>query len=208
MKAASLIPVDLGEISRSVTERYANITVAEPNDHVVRLSVMTESYFWHYHPNSDETFMTVEGILIIDLESETVELLPGQLFTIPKNTVHRTRPKGERSVNITVEHAHIGTITMASRYEALTRKAYASFNARDIDAALSVMHPEVQWPKAFEGGYVAGHSEIRDYWRRQWTAINPSVEPAGFTERADGTVEVKVHQKVKDLEGGPILTES
>nr|WP_295924942.1 cupin domain-containing protein [uncultured Dyadobacter sp.] len=205
MKAASLIPVDLGEIARSVAGQYANFTVAEPNDHVVRLSVMTESYFWHYHPNSDETFMTIEGILIIDLENKTVELLPGQLFTIPKNTIHRTRPKGERSVNITVEHSHIETVTITSGYEALIRKAYTAFNARDIDTALSTMHPDIQWPKAFEGGYVAGHTEIRDYWTRQWTEINPIVEPAGFTERADGTVEIRVAQKVKDLEGNTIF---
>lgn len=54
--------------------------------------------------------MTVEGILVIELETETIELLPGQLLTIPKNVVHRTRPKGERSVNITFEHGQIETI--------------------------------------------------------------------------------------------------
>ena len=67
--------------------------------------------------------------------------------------------------------------------------------------ALSTMHPDVQWPKAFEGGYVSGHNEIRKYWTRQWTEINPAVEPVGFNERQDGTVEITVHQIVKDLQG-------
>ena len=71
---------------------------------------MTESFYWHYHPNSDETFITLEGVLCIDLQSETIELSPGQLLTIPKNTIHRTRPKGERSVNLTVEHGQIETV--------------------------------------------------------------------------------------------------
>src|SRR5215217_7397740 len=90
---------------------------------------------------------------------------------------------------------------MAASYEELIRKAYTAFNARDIDTALSTMHPDVQWPKAFEGGYVTGHPEIRAYWTRQWTEINPHVEPVGFKERPDGTLEITVHQKVKDLEG-------
>lgn len=82
----------------------------------------------------------------------------------------------------------------------LIKKAYTAFNARDIDTALSTMHPDIQWPKAFEGGYVSGHNEIREYWTRQWTEINPKVEPVGFTERQDGTLEISVHQLVKDLQ--------
>lgn len=72
---------------------------------------------------------------------------------------------------------------MEKRNQDLIQKAYASFNARDIDTALSTMHPEVQWPKAFEGGYVCGHNEIKEYWTRQWTEINPVVQPIGFRER-------------------------
>ena len=94
---------------------------------------------------------------------------------------------------------------MPSQYEDLIKKAYSAFNARDIDTALSTMHPDVQWPKAFEGGYVSGHSEIREYWTRQWTEINPAVQPVEFNERQDGTLEITVHQKVKDLEDNTIF---
>jgi hypothetical protein len=90
---------------------------------------------------------------------------------------------------------------MPSPYEQLIRKAYAAFNARDIDTALSTMHENIQWPKAFEGGYVTGKEAIREYWTRQWNEINPNVEPAGFKAREDGSLEILVHQKVKDLEG-------
>lgn len=82
----------------------------------------------------------------------------------------------------------------------LIKKAYAAFNRRDIGGALTTMHPDVHWPKAFEGGYVIGHDEIGKYWTRQWTEINPNVEPVGFNNRPNGTLEVKVHQKVKDLQ--------
>ena len=94
---------------------------------------------------------------------------------------------------------------MEKRSQDLIEKAYAAFNARDIDTALSTMHPEVQWPKAFEGGYVSGHNEIRDYWTRQWTEIDPNVLPIGFNERQDRSLEISVHQKVKDLQGNVIF---
>lgn len=93
---------------------------------------------------------------------------------------------------------------MEKQLQDLIKKAYAAFNARDIDTALSTMHPDIEWPKAFEGGYVSGHDEIRVYWTRQWTEINPHVEPVGLNERQDGTLEISVQQLVKDLQGNQL----
>lgn len=90
---------------------------------------------------------------------------------------------------------------MEKQKQDLIKKAYSAFNLRDIDTALSTMHQEVQWPKAFEGGYVEGHEAIREYWSRQWSEINPNVEPIGFNERNDESLEITVHQIVKDLQG-------
>ena len=94
---------------------------------------------------------------------------------------------------------------MEKQIHDLIKKAYSAFNARDIDKALSTFHPDVQWPKAFEGGYISGHDDIREYWTRQWTEINPHVEPIGFNERQNGTVEVTVHQMVKDIQGNLVF---
>lgn len=90
---------------------------------------------------------------------------------------------------------------MSAQSEQLIRKAYAAFNSRDIDTALSTMHENIQWPKAFEGGYVTGKEAIREYWTRQWSEITPNVAPVGFNEREDGSLEVVVQQKVMDLAG-------
>jgi hypothetical protein len=90
---------------------------------------------------------------------------------------------------------------MSTQFRDLIKKAYAAFNERDIDKAVSAMQPHVQWSKAWEGGYISGHDEIREYWTRQWKEINPNVEPVGFNERPDGSLEVEVYQKVKDLQG-------
>ena len=94
---------------------------------------------------------------------------------------------------------------MPTHAEDLINKAYAAFNRRDIKTALSTMHQDVQWPKAFEGGYVAGHDEIAKYWTRQWTEINPTVEPVNINERPDGKLEISVHQIVKDLQDNLIF---
>ncbi len=90
--------------SESATDRdYDNHVVAEVNDHVVRISVMTQAYHWHSHPDSDETFLAVAGGLLIDLDDRTVELHPGDMITVKQGVRHRTRPLGTRSVNLTFE---------------------------------------------------------------------------------------------------------
>jgi len=102
--------IDINGSAASITDNYKNFVATALNDHVVRMSVMTEDFYWHYHPNSDETFMVIEGTLLLDLENETIELHKGQMITVPKNVRHRTRPKGGRSVNITIELAAMETV--------------------------------------------------------------------------------------------------
>jgi ketosteroid isomerase-like protein len=88
----------------------------------------------------------------------------------------------------------------ASEVERLSA-AYAAFNARDIDAALALMTPDVAWPKAFKGSFVRGPEEIRAYWMEQWSEINPHVEPISFRLEEDRRILVDVHQVVRDLAG-------
>ena len=89
--------------------------------------------------------------------------------------------------------------------EEVLRYAYAAFNARNIDAALATMHPDVDWPNGMEGGRVRGHQEVREYWTRQWTLVDPHVEPVGFTPTYDGRIAVDVRQVVRDREGAVLV---
>ena len=83
----------------------------------------------------------------------------------------------------------------------LLKKAYSAFNARDMDSALATMKPDVVWPNGMEGGVVHGHDGVRAYWTRQWSMINPHVEPRTFTPDSSGRIVVGVHQVVRDLSG-------
>ena len=85
--------------------------------------------------------------------------------------------------------------------QSIIKHAYTAFNARNIEAILQIMHPDVKWAKAWEGDYANGHNEVSAYWQRQWKEIDPKVTPVGFNERENGTLEVEVDQLVKDLEG-------
>jgi mannose-6-phosphate isomerase-like protein (cupin superfamily) len=102
--------IDLNEYHQAIADKYANHALTNVNDHVVRISIMTEDFYWHYHPNSDETFIVLEGTMFLDLETGTIEIGKGQMITVAANVRHRTRPKGPRSVNLTIELADMETV--------------------------------------------------------------------------------------------------
>lgn len=97
-------------ISREIDGRYHNCSLGPVNDHEVRLSIMTEAFAWHFHPDSDEAFLAVEGGLVIEFEDRQVELAPGQILIVPRGALHRTRPVGGCSVNLTFERAEAATV--------------------------------------------------------------------------------------------------
>jgi mannose-6-phosphate isomerase-like protein (cupin superfamily) len=108
--------IDLAAES-ATTKSYENHPIATVNDHEVRISVMTDAYPWHCHPDSDESFLAVEGGLLIDFDDRTVELPPGHMITVQRGVRHRTRPVGARSVNLTFERRDARTEMLAASGE-------------------------------------------------------------------------------------------
>ena len=105
----ALTIVNLGKQASCVQQIYKNFVLVNVNDHCVRMAVMQGEYRWHQHPHSDECFLVLEGELEIDLEAgRTVRLRPGDAFTIPAGTVHRTRSH-IRTVNLCVERRNAYT---------------------------------------------------------------------------------------------------
>ena len=103
-------PVDPLKISRCIQQAYHNQRIEAVNDHEIRLSVMTEAFPWHRHPDSDETFFCVDGELVIEFTDREVVLRAGEFLTVHKGVRHRTRPGGDRSVNLTFEKLNAETV--------------------------------------------------------------------------------------------------
>lgn len=91
-----------------------------------------------------------------------------------------------------------------SLYTQIIYQAYDAFNRRDIDAVLSLMTEDVLWPNGWEGGFVKGQEEVREYWTRQWKEINPMVTPVFISELPEHTFDVEVRQVIKDKNGAVI----
>ncbi len=110
VKYGSLQVVDLAAEGAAVSEAYRNLVICQVNKSCLRLAVFDDVFRWHHHPASDELFLVVEGVLVIELaEGKELRLGPWQAVTIPAGTIHRTRAIG-RTVNLCFEELAADTV--------------------------------------------------------------------------------------------------
>lgn len=91
--------MDIHEVANAIPEKWANRTLTQVNNSVVRLGKLEGEFHWHKHQSDDEFFFVVEGKLYIEVgdtsenylkgEFKTIELNPGQGITISKAVYHR-----------------------------------------------------------------------------------------------------------------------
>src|SRR4029453_3992156 len=92
-------------------------------------------------------------------------------------------------------------VTMPPVDAATVWPLYAAFNAKDIDAVLARMQPDVDWPDMLENRRLIGHDAGRASWLRPFELIDPAVEPRDVVERNGTELVVEVHQVVRNLQG-------
>ncbi len=87
--------------------------------------------------------------------------------------------------------------------ELLTR-AYAAYNAQDVEALLACVSDDVDWPDGARR--LHGKAQVRSYWTEQWTRTRTHDEPVSVSELGDGRIAVLVGQVVRSLEGAVLST--
>ena len=90
--------IDIPKMIEGSTKDWQNFSLCEVNDCVVRLGVIHGEFHWHKHENEDEFFYVIDGLLKMDLEEISYDLMPGQGFLVPKGTLHRTRAPERTSI--------------------------------------------------------------------------------------------------------------
>jgi mannose-6-phosphate isomerase-like protein (cupin superfamily) len=103
-------PKNLKRLSDDVTKIHENFVVSEINDSCLRLAVNEGEFPWHYHSNSDELFIVLEGELTIEFHDKRLVTLKQQdTFLVHRGVTHRTKANG-RTVNLCIEKTESDTI--------------------------------------------------------------------------------------------------
>lgn len=88
--------IDLQAALSTFNDHWQPRTVAEYNGHDVMVVKVQGDYHWHSHPDTDDFFLVLKGVLHIDLpDNQSVRLEPGQMFVVPRGVQHRPRAEGE-----------------------------------------------------------------------------------------------------------------
>ena len=76
-------------------DHWSPTVIAEMNDYQFKLVKLDGDFVWHDHPDTDETFIVLEGRLRIEFEDGQVDLEAGEMYVVPKAVRHRPHASGE-----------------------------------------------------------------------------------------------------------------
>jgi len=79
-------------------EQWSPKVIAEMNDYQFKLAKVQGEFIWHNHPDTDEVFIVIEGVLEIEFRDGRLRLEAGEMFVVPKGVDHK--PMAERECRI------------------------------------------------------------------------------------------------------------
>ena len=81
--------INFSEKLSEFTDHWSPKVIAEMNNYQFKLVKIEGDFIWHNHPDTDETFIILEGSMFIELEDETVELNEGEMYVVPRGVDHK-----------------------------------------------------------------------------------------------------------------------
>ncbi|OGN97483.1 MAG: cupin [Chloroflexi bacterium RBG_13_51_36] len=68
---------------------YAVRLVAKMNNYDFKIVKFKGDFIWHSHPETDETFIIIEGTLVMNFRDGKVKVGAGEMIVIPKGVEHK-----------------------------------------------------------------------------------------------------------------------
>jgi len=68
---------------------YAVGVIAKMNDYEFKIVKFKGDFVWHSHPDTDETFIIIDGSLVMNFHDRKVEVNAGEMIVVPKGVEHK-----------------------------------------------------------------------------------------------------------------------
>jgi mannose-6-phosphate isomerase-like protein (cupin superfamily) len=102
---------------------YSVGVIAKMNNYEFKIVKFKGDFVWHSHPDTDETFIIIEGKLVMNFRDRKVEVLADEMIVIPKGVEHK--PSSETG------------------YKALLIEPEGVRNTGDVQSAMTIA--KVEW---------------------------------------------------------------
>jgi mannose-6-phosphate isomerase-like protein (cupin superfamily) len=80
---------NIERVLTTVLEHWSPRTIAIVNDYDVRVAKVQGEFTRHSHPETDEFFLVLSGVLTIKMDEGDVELAPGDTYVVPRGRFHQ-----------------------------------------------------------------------------------------------------------------------
>jgi mannose-6-phosphate isomerase-like protein (cupin superfamily) len=68
---------------------YAVGIIAKMNNYEFKIVKFKGDFVWHSHPDTDETFIILDGTMMMNFRDGAIEVTRGELIVIPKGVEHK-----------------------------------------------------------------------------------------------------------------------
>lgn len=79
----------------TIEEHWQPHRLTSINDYDVKVVKLLGEFVWHTHPETDELFMVISGVLTLQLRERDVVLGPHDVFVVPRGVEHCPRADSE-----------------------------------------------------------------------------------------------------------------
>jgi len=93
-------PINLKEKLSKFDNHRSSRVVAQMNDYQFKLVKVQGEFVWHDHPDTDEAFIVIDGLLDIKFRDGKVSLAPGEMLVIPKGVDHKPVAQAECQIMV------------------------------------------------------------------------------------------------------------
>jgi mannose-6-phosphate isomerase-like protein (cupin superfamily) len=81
--------INFSEKFSMLPDDYSVRIIAKMNDYEIKIVKFKGEFVWHSHPDTDETFIILDGRMIMHFRDKLVELNSGEMIVIPKGVEHK-----------------------------------------------------------------------------------------------------------------------
>ena len=87
--------INFNEKYLKFSETWSPRVIAEMNNYQFKLVKIIDDFIWHSHDDTDETFIVIDGEMIIEFRDKELKLQKGEMCVVPRGVEHRPRAASE-----------------------------------------------------------------------------------------------------------------
>tara|TARA_B100001758_G_scaffold147054_1_gene126787 strand:+ start:4897 stop:5259 length:363 start_codon:yes stop_codon:yes gene_type:complete len=87
--------ININDKLNKFSDLWSPKVIAEMNDYQFKLAKVKGEFVWHSHKETDETFIVLDGELLIEFRDKKIKLNKGELYIVPKGVEHKPFAENE-----------------------------------------------------------------------------------------------------------------